>query len=599
METEITNIEEYYKYSSSGIYKRNPELYKLIDEIKFDISFKEKMFLYANSISELPVCKICGNNVKFIDMKNGFRKYCSKKCMQMDSSVKDKRKNTNITKYGVDNPSKSKKIKEKVKITNNKKFGVDYAMQSNEIKEKSKKTNIIKYGVDNPSKLPEVRAKAENTNLEKFGVKHAMQNKSISESLKVFFTNKYGVDNPSKLPEIRAKAENTNLEKFGVKHAMQNDDIKKMSIEKVINKYGDYYVNTKEYKSILDKILLNKNKKVVDSDSLLLLSSSTREYNCLCIKCKKEFTIQRQLYRNRINNNMEVCLYCNPILSGKSLQERDIYNLIELNFSGEIVSKFRLENKEIDIYIPSLKLGFEFNGLYWHSELQKDKKYHYDKIKFFEKNGIKIIMIWEDDWLYKRDICESIILNSLGKSNKIWARKCEIEIIDNKTSSIFLKNNHLQGNINASVKIGLFYNKSLIAVMTFGKLRKSMGLNSSDGKYELLRFCNLKNTTVIGGASKLLEYFKHNFRPIEIISYSKNCIGNGGLYKKIGFDLVGETEIDYTWVINKVRYHRFQFRKDSLVKEGFDKNKTEVEIMYERGYYRVFGGGNKKWILEC
>jgi hypothetical protein len=47
-------------------------------------------------------------------------------------------------------------------------------------------------------------------------------------------------------------------------------------------------------------------------------------------------------------------------------------------------------------------------------------------------------------------------------------------------------------------------------VMTFGKLRKSLGNNHEKDIYELLRFCNIKNVNVVGGASKILKYFIHN-----------------------------------------------------------------------------------------
>jgi hypothetical protein len=51
-------------------------------------------------------------------------------------------------------------------------------------------------------------------------------------------------------------------------------------------------------------------------------------------------------------------------------------------------------------------------------------------------------------------------------------------------------------------------------------------------------------------------------------------------------------------VIDGIRSHRFNWRKQKLVKLGFDTNKTEEEIMSELGYYRVYNAGNKKWILK-
>jgi len=61
--------------------------------------------------------------------------------------------------------------------------------------------------------------------------------------------------------------------------------------------------------------------------------------------------------------------------------------------------------------IPQLKIGFEFNDIYWHSELYKDKNYHINKTSFFEERGIRIIHIWEDDWDNKKEILKSQIKN--------------------------------------------------------------------------------------------------------------------------------------------------------------------------------------------
>ena len=49
------------------------------------------------------------------------------------------------------------------------------------------------------------------------------------------------------------------------------------------------------------------------------------------------------------------------------------------------------------------------------------------------------------------------------------------------------------------------------------------------------------------------------------------------------------------YVNNMRRMNRFGFRKDVLVKEGYDKDKTEHEIMLERGIYRIYDCGTKVW----
>jgi hypothetical protein len=192
-----------------------------------------------------------------------------------------------------------------------------------------------------------------------------------------------------------------------------------------------------------------------------------------------------------------------------------------------------------------------------------------------------------------------MIINRIKYSNKIWARKCEIkEIYDNKLVRSFLNENHIQGFIGSKFKVGLFFENELVSLMTFGEMRKSLGQKSKKNTYELLRFCNKLNYSVVGGASKLFSYFTKNNEVSEIISYSLNSYSDGNLYKNLNFELIGNTSLNYYWCKNGIRYHRFNFRKDKLVKMGYDPSKTEVNIMNDLGYYRIFDCGSKKWIYK-
>ena len=131
--------------------------------------------------------------------------------------------------------------------------------------------------------------------------------------------------------------------------------------------------------------------------------------------------------------------------------------------------------------------------------------------------------------------------------------------------------------------------------MSFGGMRKSLGSKITDNNYELLRYCSSINTSVVGGPSKLLKYFIKKYNPNKIISYADRTISNGNLYTKLGFNLVSITKPNYYYVVNGVRKNRFSYRKDVLVKMGYDKNKTEKEIMFERGFYMIYDCGNLKY----
>jgi hypothetical protein len=133
--------------------------------------------------------------------------------------------------------------------------------------------------------------------------------------------------------------------------------------------------------------------------------------------------------------------------------------------------------------------------------------------------------------------------------------------------------------------------------MTFSDLRNVLGSKKEDGVYELVRFSS-KN--VVGVASKMLKYFIRKQQPKKIVSYAdKRWTLDGNLYEKIGFKLVSETKPNYWYTIgDSKRYHRYNFRKDILVKEGYDKNKTEKQIMIDMGYLSVWDCGNYKYELN-
>jgi hypothetical protein len=507
-------------------------------------------------------CDVCGTekNLQY----NAYLKYLSRsddnkyrcgKCNQIN------RKNTNIEKYGEDSPIKIKDFVEKRKKTILKKYGHDHPCKSVEIKEKIKNTNLKKYGVEHPSQLKEFRDKINTTNLERYGNINSLMNKKILE-----------------------KTFNTMVEKYSVKYSMQNEQIK----DKII-KNGE--------KTRMKKIL-NNDKDIVEINY---------EKSCYVVKCDQNkehnYTIDPHLYCQRKKYKMPLCTICNPVEKHKSGTELLILNFIKENYKNEILLNNRnlIKPYELDIYIPDLKLGVEYNGLYWHSELYKDRSYHLNKIETCEKNKIQLIQIWEDDWIYKQDIIKSIILNKLKKTtNKIFARNCEIkEIKNNKLIKKFLNENHIQGFIGSKIKIGLYYKNELISLMTFGSRRVAMGKKSTnDGEYELLRFCNKLNTNIVGGANKLFKYFLNNYNPKEVISYADRSWSQGNLYRVLGFDYVNKTKPNYYYVLNFKRLHRFNFRKDKLVKEGYDPNKTEEQIMSERKIFRIYDSGSLKFVFK-
>lgn len=351
------------------------------------------------------------------------------------------------------------------------------------------------------------------------------------------------------------------------------------------HKKHDYFYNKSSLVEFITKSNIIHNNKYDYTKSIYIGNK-----NKVTIECPSHGEF-KQIPNNHLAGSG--CPKCNRF----NIKESELYKFISDNCIDDIKTSDRsvLDGKEIDVLIPSLKLGFEFNGLYWHSELYKEKSYHYNKSKSCDDKGVQLIHIWEDDWDNKKDICKSIILNKLNKSKKIFARKTVIKEINNDIARKFLEKNHIQGFVGSRIKIGLYYDDILVSIMTFGGLRKSLGHTNKTGSYELLRFCNILNTSVVGGASKMFKYFIKKYNPHNIISYADSSRSIGGLYKKLGFSYKHQSVPNYYYIINGERKHRYNYRKDSLVKSGYDINKTEIQIMNERGYYRIFDCGSTKW----
>jgi hypothetical protein len=105
--------------------------------------------------------------------------------------------------------------------------------------------------------------------------------------------------------------------------------------------------------------------------------------------------------------------------------------------------------------------------------------------------------------------------------------------------------------------------------------------------------------SVIGGASKLFKCFLKNYNPDYIYTYQEIRTSlNSNFYENLGFKYVGTSTIDYKYSNSEKLYHRGNFKKQKLISKGYDKNKTEKQIMFERGFYRIESFGHKKYQLD-
>lgn len=478
---------------------------------------------------------ICKNcNILFLELPSSKKIFCSNKCAQQFKG-KDK--------SWLDNRKK----------TCLSKYGVDVAFKSKEVQDKYKQNLKEKYGVENPFLVQKFKNKAIQTIKDRFGFDVASKNQNVKD--KISKTLKGRIVSRENFIDIKWEKLVKYHEVSGMKPLFNKEYIEK-------NKLNHVFQN--KFKFQCDKCL--ETTEVFLSNGYLP--------SCKCSEYKGYSLVEDELF-----------LFLSEYISRDKifLNRRDI-----------------LPNRlEIDIYIPSYNLAIEVNGIYWHSEsMGKYRDYHLYKTTKCEANNIDLIHILDYEWIYKKPIIQSIILNKIKQiSKKIYARKCILkEIKDTKIVRNFLDNNHIQGYTHSSINLGLYYDDELVSLMTFSKNR----FKKDSNEWEMVRFCNKLNTNIIGGASKLFKYFNvnSNINNIPVISFSDRRFFKGILYKTLGFKFEKHTSPSYIYWKNDKILNRMSCQKHKLNKllEKFDNNKTEYENMVSNGWKRVWDSGNAKWI---
>jgi hypothetical protein len=199
--------------------KKDPNFLSYINEItsflENDSDLPFRLYHIRNNLSSQVVCKNCGIKLKKIRIS-----FCNKTCSALynnsNVSIKNKKSKSLILAH-------SKKTKE----------------EKNEISNKRKNTNIQRYGVSNNLHIPEVNEKIVKTWISKYGCDRPSKNKKIKEIIskkakknsaetvrksKITSLKKYGEDNIMKTDIGKQKVISTNIKKYGFPSPMQNPE---------------------------------------------------------------------------------------------------------------------------------------------------------------------------------------------------------------------------------------------------------------------------------------------------------------------------------------------------------------------------------------
>lgn len=340
------------------------------------------------------------------------------------------------------------------------------------------------------------------------------------------------------------------------------EDVKKQLIEKYGDKY-DYSLFT-EYENNRMKIPV-----ICKSHGVFYVSVNNHLKGRECPSCAHFIS----------RPEIEIYEYLCNFISKEDIIRRD---------------KSVLGNLELDIYIPKLKIAIEYNGLRWHSEeFNKDKNYHLNKLLRCNEKGIKLIQIFEDEWIEKKEIVLKKIRHILGfnKGEKVYGRKCNIMEIEKRTAYDFLEKNHIQGSVDSSVAFGAIYNNTLVGVMLFTE--------ESEGKWNLTRFASDNDKRCIGVAGRLFKSFLNAYNPKYVKSFADRrwtLSDKKNIYVMLGFKLAEVLKPDYRYVNGQKREHKFGYRKARLNKKyGLPLELTERQMTLKLGIYRIYDCGLFKY----
>ena len=461
-----------------------------------------------------------------------------------------------------------------------------------------KETLIKNYGVSNISQLQSVKDKKIQNSLEKYGTPHVLQAREVKDKIIETCLAKYGEDNVSKAESTLKKIKDTKKERYGDEN-YNNREKAKITYPKRTEEDRDKILKTRHEKT------KNKFIKLLEDNNFELLEEyrgkhkvddggkylGWEKYKIKCHTCGN--VIESDL------NELPICYFCVP--ANKSVGEKRFFSEV-LKFEEVVLgSRDVIPPYEIDIFVPELNIGFEYNGSYWHSSIHDriGKYYHKKKTGYCFTKNVKLYHIWEHD---NEEIVKSMIRYRLGKTeNKYYARKLKIKEVNSKERQLFFDSNHLHGDVKSSFALGLYQEEELISCISFRKHKEGI---------EIARFATKLNSCCVGGFEKLLKYSIPKIKELgykKIITYcDRDWTPNykDSVYYKNGFTFIKDTGCSLSYVKGGSKptvYSRETFQKHKLKElfpETYSDDKTADEILIENKVYPIYNSGNWKFELE-
>lgn len=388
-----------------------PEFYiYIMEHYPSTLTWSEKLYWYYNGLTKIPVCVVCGKRVKYVNIKEGYKKYCSDKCACNSKEVREKSKQTWLNKYGVENSSYDRRVIEMRSKTQRERYGgVGFA--SKELMNKTKKTNLERYGYEYAFQNPEIQERQKQTCLERYGVESSFAAEEVKEKIKQTNLEKYGVENPGWTEESQQKIKQTNLKKYGYENAFQNPVIQEKARQKCLNKYGvENPFQSKEVKEKIKQTLFQEYG--VDHPSKSKEIRERAEQTCLKHHGVRYYT-QTSEYKEKSYNTKKI----NHSFNSSKIEEDFASWLTENNITFKRQYKSKKYPFACDFYFPNKDLYLEIQGNWTHGHHPYDPNNQDDQevVNFWKSKGTEFydnaIKVWTESDTLKRKVAKENDLN--------------------------------------------------------------------------------------------------------------------------------------------------------------------------------------------
>lgn len=210
-----------------------------------------------------------------------------------------------------------------------------------------------------------------------------------------------------------------------------------------------------------------------------------------------------------------------------------------------------------------------------------------DIVTTYRQATVPFVNLWEDVWRSRPKQVQERLSSIMGANATLPGRLTESRVIDKPLAQTFMEQWHVNGVVNSVYQIGLFLparrwhylsekiqrqfttpQELLIAVATFGRLRKMNHLAEGYISGEMVRLATFGGITITGGLSKLLKKFQTEHTTNDIMTYADRDWSDGDSYAQTGFEFIEDKEA-FEFLINRSTFQRTKSEQTNEVSNEF------------------------------